>query len=89
MDKFKDGKSFQDWLRGTQKNTPDVITVDGIVYTKDSYDAAGKEICYGNKRTGNSLSINTADRYGLSKYSDARVEVIESVGYVHSVAYID
>ncbi len=61
-ERFDSYEKFQYALRkGGQ--LPDYVVVKGILYTMEEYDMDGKLCYYGNKRTGYTIEIHTADRY--------------------------
>lgn len=87
---FKDIKEFEKWVRSKKETLPDVVEVAGVVYTMDHYDRAGKELAYGNKRTGNGIIITTENRYNkVNAFKDAVVELFPDSGYYHYVEYED
>lgn len=91
MKTFKDTKEFEKWIRVKRKDIPDVVEVSGIVYTMDEYDEKGIEFTYGNKRTGNRITVTTEDRYSKvgNPFKKATVEFTESIGYRIGICYED
>lgn len=87
MKNFKTLKAFETFVR--KSKTPDTIRVNGIIYTMMEYDSSGREISYGNKRTGKTLLMNTSNRYGAKGFKDA--EVVEGAeGYLRNdISYVD
>lgn len=78
MKEYKNIEEFQEALRLVSKtctvnDCPDVVKVGDIVYTMDNYDAEGKEISFGNKRTFKGLLIETKNRYSYNGFCDAVV----------------
>jgi hypothetical protein len=81
---FNDIKSFENYIRKVGK-LPDVVTINGIIYTMDNYDEPGKEVSYGNKKHMKGLYVITENRY--KSFKDARVEEFELVGYRNDMQY--
>lgn len=88
LQEFKTPADFQAYVR-EKCTAPDAMIVDGIIYTQDNYDMAGREITYGNKSTGLALTITTHDRYGESRFEDAKIEVYEDGSYRNDINYLD
>ena len=64
--------AFQ-WHIQEGNEIPDIVTVDGVLFTMDFYDGGGKFISYGNIKHQKELTISTANRY--NDVSDAVVEI--------------
>ena len=62
MSSFKNIDVFQEAIRKHGK-LPDYVKVGNVIYTMDNYDMSGKEVHYGNKKTGKGLLVETEDRY--------------------------
>lgn len=67
----------QDVKRG---EIDDIVKIDGVIYTNDYYDEAGKEIRYGNKENKQGFRIFTSDRYE-NGFGDAEIEWYEPGEY--------
>ena len=52
---------------------PDVVKVNNIIYTMDSYDMWGKEISYSNESLSAGFTITTKDRYNNHGFNDTTV----------------
>lgn len=86
--RFKSVKTFELFLKKRGK-APDIVKIGKIIYTMDEYDSSGKEVHYGNKRTGMSLIVETSNRYGPTKYKDAKVEEVNLGFYRNDISYVD
>lgn len=62
MEKYKNVKEFENALQ-EMDDCPDNVEIGNIVFTMDNYDAEGKEVSFGNKRTTKGFTITTEDRY--------------------------
>lgn len=82
---------LQKEIRATN-NAPDIVEllIDGekVIFTMDNYDLAGKQVTYGNKRTGLAIEVNTDDRYKTG-YKDAELELYQADCFRNDITYID
>lgn len=85
MKRFNTLNGLQSYLR--KGNLPDCFKLQGIIYTMDFYDMEGRELSYGNQRTGNCISVQTRNRYKSTKDAQAHLDV--NVGYYDHINYID
>jgi len=77
----------QNYIR--KNGCPDYIRVDGILYTMEEYDEAGKYIWYANKKHEMKIEVRTSDRYSDSKLSDAEIEISDSGCYRNDIVYAE
>jgi hypothetical protein len=66
----------------------DNVAIDGILWTMDEYDNDGQQITFGNKRTGQTMSLDTSNRY-KNGYGDATVIIYEAFGFRNDINYLD
>jgi len=85
MRKFKTVEAFQKYVR--ENGTPDIVNVQGILFTMDNYDMTGKEISYGNRKKEKSMFVETENRYGLNKFKDAIVYIEDMCSYRNDIHY--
>ena len=85
---FADTDAFQKWLRTVKTVIPDIVKIEGLIYTMDHYDSEGKELTFGNRKTGNSVLVETSDRY-TAGFQDAVVVLTEQAGYSFCVQYME
>jgi len=88
MKSFPTLKAYERYLRKTN-NSLDNVKIGQIIYTMDNYDSDGRDINYGNKRTGKSFFITTSNRYGLGKFSDAKIERSDEGYSRNDISYVD
>lgn len=68
--KFKNINSFQEYLR--ENGAPDTMTIDHHDLIMNYYDQSGHEIDYRIVEGEDTvLTVETSNRYGESKFSDA------------------
>lgn len=85
---MKKYKTISDFEKHVRKNgTEDMVQVDGMIFTMDSYDSEGKEISYGNIRYEKSLFVATENRYGKNKFKDAICYIIDLCSYRTDIVY--
>lgn len=86
IDKYTTKKERFDTLKNAEKyirknGTSDYIVIDNVLYSMSEYDMSGKTIEYHNMRTGNSVFVETSNRYDKNiKFSDAVLSIIENFG---------
>lgn len=85
MKRFNTLNGLQNYIRKVK--IPDCFKLQGIIYTMDYYDMDGEQLTYGNKRTWNSIEVETRDRYKSTK--DATVTLLENCTYYDHIEYID
>ena len=83
--KFKNEKTFEKYVR--KNGTPDIVTVNNILFTMDNYDMLGHEISYGNKKKQKSMFVETENRYGSHKFQDAIVYIEDMASYRTDIHY--
>lgn len=85
--RFKTIDEMQEYIRNN--TTEDYVVVDNLLYTMEEYDMSGKQITYHNRRTGNTILVETKDRYKLG-FGDAVVSLLKNYGiYRNDIAYAD
>jgi hypothetical protein len=84
---YDDVSAYQAYLRADGK-CHDAMIVDGMVFTMDEYDMAGRTITYGNKKHWKQITVSTSDRYDLG-FSDAVVEQEEMTSYRRDLVYVE
>ena len=85
MKRFNTLNGLQSFIQ--KGNLPDYFKLQGVIYTQDYYDMEGKSLSYGNKRTGNTILVETTDRY--KTLMDAQVSLEVNVGYYDHIYYLD
>ena len=66
----------------------DNVAIEGILFTMDEYDNAGRIVSLYNKRTDTKIEIETSDRY--KSWKDAEVSVFENYGACRNdINYLD
>ena len=83
--KFKNEKTFEKYVR--KNGTPDIVTVNNILFTMDNYDREGHEISYGNRKKQKSMFVETGNRYGSNKFKDAIVYIEDMCSYRTDIHY--
>lgn len=74
---YKSPESFRKALVKNINNLTDYVSVDGILYTMESYDASGKEVIYTNKLLLKSIYCTCENRYHST--SDMKVEQVDNI----------
>ena len=85
MKRFNTLNGLQSFIQ--KGNLPDYFKLHGVIYTQDYYDMDGELLSYGNQRTGNTILVETADRY--KSLRDAQVSLEVNVGYYDHIYYLD
>lgn len=87
--RFNTVKEYQEYLRDGQL-VLDYVAINGILYTIEEYDMAGKQISYCNKRTTLGFIVETQDRYSEAGFSDATIEEPTETGcYRNDITFAD
>ena len=86
MKTFKTIDNFEKFIR--KNGTPDYVKVNGITFTMDNYDMSGKEISYSNKKKEKTLIVETENRYGETKFTDAKAYIDDMCGYRTDINYL-
>lgn len=80
--KIKNFKNFDELTDYIKANgCEDYFKVDGVLYTMEEFDHDGKEVKFANKKHNKGFIVETANRYGQNKYSDAVLLIVESWDY--------
>ena len=79
---------FQHYVR-KYDSAPDYVAINSQLFTMDMYDMDGKTLTYQNRRNNLELEIETANRYGETAYSDAKVSMDLSSFYRTDIVYAD
>lgn len=85
MKRFNTLNGLQSFIQ--KGNLPDYFKLHGVIYTQDYYDMDGKSLSYGNQRTGNTILVETADRY--KSLRDAQVSLEVNAGCYDHIHYLD
>ena len=85
--KFKSIEAFQKYLRNGH-DCPDLVTINGTLYTMDEYDMPGRYLSYGNKRTGSGFTVETSNRYKQGMV-DAELSFYEEWPLRNDINYFD
>lgn len=94
MKKFKSVATFEKYMHGRtdiygrNKEIPDYVSINGIIFTQDEYDIEGKQITYGNKRMQKTLFVENKNRYKLG-FKDSKVYIEDFLFARIGFPYID
>ena len=66
-----------------QNSLPDAVNINGVCFTLVEYDTEGKCCTYGTA-DGLTFELRTANRYGETRFTDAKCTEIENNGFVRS-----
>jgi len=69
--------------------TKDYLMFKGIIFTMDDYDSEGKEIRYGNIKNQQCLLVETSNRYGNTKFKDAKVYIEPLMAWRTDINYAE
>ena len=77
---------FQDYLR-KGKAIPDYVAINGLLFTIEEYDMAGKQMTYFNKGSGLTVLVENSDRY--NRFDDTEVSLQDFGCYRNDINYAD
>lgn len=86
-DKFKNIKEFENYLQ-EGGILFDLIYINNIPFTMDSYDSQGKHLSFGNMKHNKTITITTEDRY-KNGYKDAVIEMFEDGTFRNDITYFE